>query len=220
MTIAEPATTITDLVLAALGIGFGVRLLARTPSLTAPRGLWGAGLLATALAALAGAAYHGLAPGLTVDTRASLWLLTYVALGLADVLLTAGLARSLMASGAHGTLLAVLLLRYALYVSALVSRRDFGTVVVEFAGTLVLLAALGVWLAARGEAAGRLVLAGVAVSFVGGLVQKAKIAPHPEFNHNDLFHCVQMVGLWLFYRAGLVFPAAAEPELATPEVAP
>jgi len=37
------------------------------------------------------------------------------------------------------------------------------------------------------------------------LVQAFRLAPHPQFNHNDLFHVVQMGALYLLYRGGMLF---------------
>ena len=42
--------------------------------------------------------------------------------------------------------------------------------------------------------------AGLLVSMVGLVIQQGHVSPHPSFNHNDLFHCVQIVALWCFYR--------------------
>ena len=48
------------------------------------------------------------------------------------------------------------------------------------------------------------ILAGVALSVAGGAVQVMRLAPHPRFNHNDLYHVIQMGALYLFYRGGLL----------------
>ena len=42
--------------------------------------------------------------------------------------------------------------------------------------------------------------AGLAVSIVGLVIQQGHLSPHPNFNHNDLFHCVQIVALFCFFR--------------------
>jgi hypothetical protein len=42
--------------------------------------------------------------------------------------------------------------------------------------------------------------AGLAVSIAGLVIQQEHISPHPSFNHNDLFHCVQIVALFCFFR--------------------
>jgi hypothetical protein len=45
---------------------------------------------------------------------------------------------------------------------------------------------------------------GVAVAAVGAGIQQVGLAPHPYFNHNDLFHVIQIVSTYLFYRGGLL----------------
>jgi hypothetical protein len=44
----------------------------------------------------------------------------------------------------------------------------------------------------------------VGVAVVAGIIQWARLAPHARFNHNDLFHVVQMASLYLLYRGGLL----------------
>ena len=41
---------------------------------------------------------------------------------------------------------------------------------------------------------------GVAVSFAGAAAQMSGFALHRHFNHNDLYHVIQMLGLWLLFR--------------------
>lgn len=51
---------------------------------------------------------------------------------------------------------------------------------------------------------GRWILSAIALSLMGSVIQIMKFAPHPHFNHNDVFHLIQLIGNWLFYRADLV----------------
>jgi len=46
----------------------------------------------------------------------------------------------------------------------------------------------------------RWLLGGLFVSLAGVAVQQSELAPHPDFNHNDVYHCIQIVGLYLLYR--------------------
>ena len=46
-------------------------------------------------------------------------------------------------------------------------------------------------------------LGAIGLSVVAAVVQQAKWAPHPQFNHNDLYHVIQAGALCLFYRAAL-----------------
>jgi hypothetical protein len=45
-------------------------------------------------------------------------------------------------------------------------------------------------------------IAGVLVSLVAAIVQARRLAPHRHFNHNDLYHVIQMAALYAFYRGG------------------
>ena len=44
------------------------------------------------------------------------------------------------------------------------------------------------------------IAAGILVSFGAAAIQAFGLAPHPNFNHNDLYHVVQLFGTWLIFR--------------------
>ena len=44
----------------------------------------------------------------------------------------------------------------------------------------------------------------IGVSLAALAVLVLKLAPHPQFNHNDLYHVIQMGGLYCLYRGGLL----------------
>jgi hypothetical protein len=79
---------------------------------------------------------------------------------------------------------------------------DFRYVVYDYAGTLVGLLALAAWLGWRGRPGAGWIAGGVAVSLAGAVIQRARAAPCPGFNHNDLFHVIQAVGLYLYFQGG------------------
>jgi hypothetical protein len=54
----------------------------------------------------------------------------------------------------------------------------------------------------RADPASYWVLAAIAVSAVAGAVQFYRVALHEHFNHNDLYHVIQIVGVVLFFRGG------------------
>ena len=47
-------------------------------------------------------------------------------------------------------------------------------------------------------------ITGVLVSLVAAIVQARRLALHRHFNHNDLYHVIQMAALYAFYRGGAV----------------
>jgi hypothetical protein len=57
--------------------------------------------------------------------------------------------------------------------------------------------------AAHRDSARRLWQAGVFVSMAGVAVQQSGWGLHQHFNHNDIYHLIQIVGLYYFYRFAL-----------------
>lgn len=221
--VAEPTTVVTDGLLAALAAALGVRLLRPRPPSDAsecvgagsrptgiaafrygapPRVLWGLGFLGLAGAALAGGAYHALAPADDPAARARLWLATYAATGLASFFLLAAAAVAALAGRARTAALVFLVLRFAAVLAILPSRRQLGVVLADGAVSLLLLLAYALLGIARARPEARALLAGLLISLAGGAVEALRLAPHPQFNHNDLFHLIGMAGLVLLYRAG------------------
>lgn len=197
--LAEPTTSLTDYALALVALALGARLVRGPGPAPLSRRLLGAGFLLAGLAALLGGTLHGFAPGFSVALKAGLWDLTYGAVGLASTLVATALAAALLPRAARGIILAALGLRIALGLAVGTPVRllpyDFALVVVALlAGSL----ALG----RRREPAAPWILAGLLASLLGAFVQVHRIAPHPAFNHNDLFHLVQAAALGLLYRGG------------------
>lgn len=200
--LAEPMTMITDYALATQGALLGSRLArAAHQGGQTSVGLFSAALLATALAAAVGGTSHGFAPYLTAPTEIGLWLVTYGSIGLANLCFLAGGLWATLAPPSRSWLLAGAAAQCAVYGGWIASHRDFRYVVYNGVVTLAALLLLGLGLRRRGEASGGWILAGVGVSLLAALVQQGRLALHPQFNHNDLFHVVQMAGLYLFYRA-------------------
>jgi hypothetical protein len=181
-------TLLTDYVLA-LACGCFSILLYRLKS--AASGWWSIAFAAVALAALVGGTYHGF-PSFYPNV---LWKTTLVAAGAASCAMV-------IATGV-GTRIApklffwLALLKFAAYLAWIASTDSFFAVVADSGSALLLVAALH---AIRGGAAWRWMISGVAVAVAAAGVQAMKLAPHPHFNHNDLYHVIQLAAMWLLYR--------------------
>lgn len=236
MHLAEPMTVATDYLLAAVAVPLGARLLRRNhPARLWAWAFFATGFAAVTGGSSHGFALHLSRPanafsersvssleperGLTpreglIDAPArsedaiydALWLVTYGAIGLANLLLLAGAFVAFAPRRWHGWLHAALLLRFAAYFAVLAARREFRYVVYDYGVTLAVLLALGLLALVRREPSGPWIVSAVALSTAGALIQRSGLALHAHFNHNDLFHVVQMAGVWLFYRAGLLVP--------------
>jgi uncharacterized protein DUF6962 len=150
MPILEPATMITDYVLALASLGFGASLLRlRSRDRTVPPLLWAIGFFVAAAAAVAGGTYHGFALSFSAAGHRAMWNVTMLLIGASVGLFVA----------------AILTMR-----KSLTEHRN--------------------WLKA-----------GVLLSMFGLVVQQSGWSFFQNFNHNDLYHCIQIVAFYLFFRA-------------------
>ena len=197
----EPVTMLTDYLLAGLCALLGARLLLVRPRIT-PRTLWGMSFFALALGAFLGGTYHGFRADLSPGTKSILWSATLLAVGAFNSGMLAGSALATLPPRVGRLVAWLCAVKFVVYAIVALGKASFLPVIVDSAATMALMALLHLPHAWRGEAASRWTLAALAVSFVAAVVQAAKLAPHPHFNHNDLYHAIQAVGMYLFYRAG------------------
>lgn len=206
MKITEPMTMATDVAMGALALVLAVRLLrAGAAAGQVPVLLWSGAFAATALASFLGGSYHGFIQMLPAGTAHALWKATVVSMGVASACLLAAVANAGTTGALQRGLIAVAVVKLVVYVWWMMSHDDFIYVIYDYAAALAALV-LVAWLSRTGgmAAAAAWLTAGVAVSAVAAAIQALRLAPHPHFNHNDLFHVVQMGALYLLYRGGLL----------------
>jgi len=202
MTIHEPATLLTDFLLAALSGGLAWRLCCRTPA-THLAGRWWSGALGlTALSAAVGGSYHGFAPNFPAPVAAAWWIATLLIICLLGAAMAMSLVHELAPAGRQRvwTRLIVIQLiafggvaiKYPVFIVAII---DYGLTLAAWAG-----AAIGLRRPWRGW-----MLAGVGLSVIAALVQQLHWAPSRSFNHNDLYHVIQALAIVCFYAAGKKF---------------
>jgi hypothetical protein len=205
MNISEPMTLFTDYLLAGLVFWLGVRLQAvwRHSGQQAVR-CWAVGFHASAAAALAGGSYHGFLPYLEGLPAFLLWKFTVFAVGLAALFLFSGAVLATLSGASRNWLLALAGLKFIAYAAWMSAHDDFRFVIYDYAPAL-----LGVFLLATHAALARRepfapwLIGGVIVSFAAAGIQASGLALHRHFNHNDLYHVVQMGAFWLLYQGGL-----------------
>ncbi|MCW1914482.1 hypothetical protein OJ996_12915 [Luteolibacter sp. GHJ8] len=195
MTLHEPATFFTDLLLAVLGAWLALRLHRGYPP-TASRRWWIAAMSSMALSALVGGFYHGFAPELPPQVEAFWWrCVLWIICGLGFAM-GMSLLREFSHSNAWRTFLILKLLISSVIVawnpSFLVAIADYGLAMLAW--TIASFASRRLWRSAM--------LAGTGLSFMAAVVQQSQRGLTEFFNHNDLFHLVQALALIAFYRAG------------------
>ena len=178
---SEPVTMLTDYALGAVSAYLGVRLFRFSR-------YWAIAFLALALAAFLGGTWHGLVQS---DL---LWKATILSVGVASFGMVAGSATLTTRGTLRTTLFWLAVLKLLLYSGWMLFHDDFIWVIADTACALAIVGALHLW------RFNGWMLAGVGVSVLAALAQASGLALHRHFNHNDLYHVVQIAAMLLFYR--------------------
>jgi hypothetical protein len=203
--ITEPTTLATDYLLGAVVLCLAVRLWRRGHLAGGgPARLWAGAFWASAAAALLGGTHHGFILHLAPVVASSLWKGTVYAVGLAGLLLLAGMFRATLSGPFYKVLLTFAILKFLVYAVWMATHDSFRYVILDYAPSLLIVLLLaGLSWYRRRDTAAPWVAGGILVSFVAAGIQAAHLAPHPNFNHNDLYHVVQMGAFYLLYRGGM-----------------
>jgi hypothetical protein len=184
MTISEPMTTLTDYALAVVAAWLGFKLI-RTSR------FWALAFLALALAALLGGTWHGFVQS---DL---LWKATVLSVGVASFGMVVGSAFATTSSATRSFLIGFAAVKLLVYTLWMIGHDEFIWVVADTASALAIVGLLHLW------KFNGWMLAGVAASVFAGAVQASGLSLHAHFNHNDLYHVIQIAAMVAFYR-GLV----------------
>jgi hypothetical protein len=196
----ELVTMLTDYILALSGFAAAAWLWPRAAG--APGRWWAAAFAITGVAAVLGGTSHGYRPVLATTIHTLVWRLTYVTVGLANLCVLQGAALTVLSRTWARAVFVVLIVRFVAVASALVAQGEFRYVLYDYAITLAGLLALAVVLAVSHRRGAASVAAGVLASLLGAVVQLQRIGGERAFNHNDVFHVLQALGLLLYARGG------------------
>lgn len=206
MRITEPMTMITDYVMGIFALSFAARLAGHdVAGQQLSVRLWAAAFVMTAVASFAGGTCHGFVQSMPGAAGRALWKVTLIATGVGSACLLGAAVVAAVAGPLRMVLAGVVATKLATYVWTTATRDSFTLVIVDY-GTALLAILIAAWFIRPSglSPAAWWITAGVAVAVVAGAIQWARVAPHAHFNHNDLFHVVQMISLYLLYRGGLL----------------
>ena len=143
--------------------------------------MWALAFVFTAAAAFFGGLFHGYG-----DRTPMLWKGTVMSVGIASFFLLAG---------THRRLAVVAAVKFVVYLTWMTTPDAFVYVIADYGITLIL---VGIFHPAK-----KWVWGSIAVSVLGALVQQSHLTLHPRwFDYNDIYHVIQIVALWMLYRAG------------------
>lgn len=187
MNISEPMTLVTDYLLAGVTAWLAVLLFKNAQQQNARR-FWALAFTALALGAFLGGTWHGL---LQSDL---LWKATVLSIGVASFGMVAGSAFATVTGAPRNLIVAMAAVKLVVYAAWMLGRDEFIFVVLDTGIAFAAVASLHFW------RFNPWLLAGVAVSVIAALVQASGFALHAHFNHNDLYHVIQVAAMVLLYR--------------------
>jgi hypothetical protein len=179
---SEPTTVITDYLLGAVATWVSVLLL-KNPQRS--QRFWALAFAALAAGAFLGGTWHGFMHS------ELLWKAAVLSVGVASFGMVAGSAVATMKSSILPILAAI---KLAAYIGWMLFHDEFIYAVLDTGIALLAVAALHLW-----KWNGR-ILAGVGLSAIAGLVQASGFTLHEHFNHNDLYHLIQIAGVVVLYQ--------------------
>jgi predicted membrane channel-forming protein YqfA (hemolysin III family) len=197
-------TVATNAVLAMLAFGFAVSLAKQSAAeRSAAEGCLAAGLLATGLAAIIGAIAHGTDPASGASRRARFWRDALYATGFIGAASVASVAFFAARGSTRTVILAFAAIKLLVFLYRVTRQPEFRIAAADYGVALAILLVGAASETIRRRAPGMTwLMAGVVVSLVAGIVQARRFALHRHFNHNDLYHVIQMAALYAFYRGG------------------
>lgn len=199
MMITEPITMLTDYAIAIEALVMALLLFRRGRGQTAIQ-LWGVAFAAVAVAAALGGTCHGFVLQLGDETSRSFWKAMMYALGVASFCMLAATVVSLLPHRSQRWWFVAIGLKLVVYLGW-IGENNYGYAIADYlsAMAIVLLLQLRA-VSGYGQASAMWIIAGVVVSFAAVGVEVAQPTLFEPLSYNDLYHLVQMVGLYLFYR--------------------
>jgi len=204
MQITEPVTMLTDYALGLLTLLWATRLFERNDGdRPLSRTLWALGFIATSAASFLGGSFHGFRSYLTESAATVLWKTTLYSIGIASWVILSAIVVACAESRWRRSFLIVAAAKFLLFALWMTGHSEFRYVIYDYVLSMVAILVVQsyTWFS-RQSRTSAWIISGILVGFLAAAMQNSRYSIHAYFNHNDLFHVVQMVGFYLLYRGG------------------
>ncbi len=199
MNISEPVTLITDYLLAVECLVFAVLLFWKAKN-ERPILFWSISFFTIALAAATGGTYHGFVQSLSVPASSALWKITLYAIGVSTFCMLSGMIIAALKGKVRTVLLILAAIQFLGFVILIGRSYEYKYVIHDYVPAMVVILALCILRLNKSYAIW--IIAGILVSFAAAGIQLSGFTLHKNFNHNDLYHVVQMIAMFLLYQGG------------------
>lgn len=195
--ILEPMTMITDFMIAAVAAFCFFSLKTHKASK-----YWRLAFLFLSISALAGGLHHGLANLWSESWSLNSWKLTVLSIGGVSLSIAFEAIYRLKTQYQKQLRIFFVLKSIIYFVVVTFFSDQFLVVILEYLPNLLFLMFVCVYLFLKEKMQTHLyVVIGVVVSLLAVVIQMSQVSIHQHFNHNDLYHIVQIVGLIFYYKS-------------------
>jgi len=194
-------TMLTDYILGGLSAVLGLFLLGEWRGRRERPVLWWAlAFFAISVATFSGGTYHGFTGSLSAATLAGLWRVTTFSVGIGSFCLLTSVFHVLFAGRLRKVLIALALVKLLVYLAWMTGHDDFSYVIADYGTSMMIILLLAIvnWK----KMSFRWIATGIAVSFFAAGVQQAQLGFGPSFDHDAVYHIIQMGGMVLLYLGG------------------
>lgn len=199
--ISEPVTMFTDYLITLVAWSFSFRLYAAISAGRCQQA-WAVAFLCIGCGALLGGTSHGFDLYLNDTWKNLIWKGTIYTIGFSMFFAVAGTIRAALNRGKLYSLFAVInVLAFLAYALWMATHDDFLFVIVYYVPAMLIIASMQLWALIQYRVnSAKWLLSGVIVTLMSAYIQQSDIDLHANFNHNDLYHVIQVAGLYLLFR--------------------
>ena len=203
--IYEPTTTITDFLIFFLGCYYSWFLIKITGSVF--HLFWGFSFFILSIGALLGGISHGFGPKLSELVKIVIWKSTLFFVGLAALVIFFSVVLVFTNGSINFLMLLLLVFVFIFFLYNVFKHDSFLGVVKFYLPILIVSSVCFLYIFVfKGYTGALFIFVGILVTLAASLIQTSKIAIHKHFNHNDFFHVLQMISMYLMYEGGLEMP--------------
>ena len=215
MQISEPMTMLTDYLLGVWTLYLAFKLIRKGIGISQRSILlWGLSFFATGIAAIIGGTSHGFALYFGTVTRVVIWTATLYSIGFTSLFLLSAVIIATIKNPLRNWLIAFTVVKFILFAVWIFSHPEFKYVIYDYVPAMIAVLILQVYVKySRGDRSATWIISGILVSFGAAAVQQSGYMLHEHFNHNDLYHVIQMGAVFLLYKGGRLLRDASEPSL-------
>lgn len=199
MTITEPVTLITDYLLAVECLVFAILLLRKSENET-PILLWSISFFAIGLAAATGGTYHGFVQSLSVPISSALWKITLYSIGISTFCMLSGMILAAIKGKVRTAFLILAAIQFLAFAVLITRSYEYKYVIHDYVPAMAVILALCIYRLNKPYALW--IISGILISFAAAGIQLSGFTLHKNFNHNDLYHVIQMIAMYFLYRGG------------------